>query len=186
MGYYVYYSGEISVSPPLSEEDAAVVRAFVNSERTESTQSIFAAIADSAEPDLPGYDGLLEVSGDRASLVPEEEESHHGVRLWLKLLAEHFLAPKGYVSNGEVLWEGEDSDDAGCIYVKDNRVEAIDNLIFNAGPSWAPNHYADDILRQAIRSLLESATTPAARRISPWWKRSMSRPYARSFQSSRK
>lgn len=157
MGYHVYYSGEVCVSPPLREEDAAVVRAFVNLEPTEATQSIFAAIAASAEPDLPGYGGLLEVSEDRASLVPEEDESRHGVRLWLKLLVEHFLTRKGYALSGEVRWEGDDSDDAGCIYVKDNRVEAIDNLIFNAGPSWAPNHYADDLLRQAIRDLLESA-----------------------------
>jgi hypothetical protein len=157
MGYHVYYSGEVSISPPLSEEDAAVVRAFVSLEPSEETQPIFAAIAASEEPDLPWFGGLLDVSRDRASLVPEEEESRHGVRLWLKLLTEHFLAPKGYVSNGEVLWEGEDSDDAGCIYVKDNHVEAVDDLTFNAGPSWAPNHHADDLLRQAIRDLLESA-----------------------------
>jgi hypothetical protein len=157
MGHHVCYSGEVSISPPLSEEDAAVVCAFLNLEPSEETQPIFSAIAASEEPDLPWFGGLLDVSEDRSSLVPEEEESHHGVRLWLKLLTEHFLAPKGYVSNGEVLWGGEDSDDAGCIYVKDNRVEAIDNLIFNAGPSWAPNHYADDVLRHAIRSLLESA-----------------------------
>jgi len=97
MGYYVYYSGEVCVSPPLREEDTAVVRAFVNLEPTEATQSIFAAIAASAEPDLPGYGGLLEVSEDRASLVPEEDESRHGVRLCLKLLIEHFLTPKGYM-----------------------------------------------------------------------------------------
>jgi len=157
MGYYVFYSGEVSVSPPLSEEDAAVVRAFVNHERTEVTESLFAAINASVEPDLPGYSGLLDVSEDRASLVPEEDESNHGLRLWLKLLAEHFLTPKGYVLNGEVFWDGRDSDDAGCIFVKDNQVEAVDDLIFNAGPSWAPNHYADDALKEAIQNLLESA-----------------------------
>jgi hypothetical protein len=157
MGYYVYYSGEVSVSPALSEEDAAVVRAFVNHERTEVTESLFAAIDASVEPDLPGYSGLLDVSEDRASLLPEEDESNHGLRLWLKLLAEHFLAPNGYVLNGEVFWDGRDSDDSGCIFVKDNQVEAVDNLIFNAGPSWAPNHYADDTLKEAIQNLLESA-----------------------------
>jgi hypothetical protein len=101
MGYHAYYSGEVSVTPPLSEDDAAVVRAFVNLEQTELTQSLFAAIAASEEPDLPWYGSLLDVSEDRASLVPEEGESNHGVRLWLRLLVEHFLAPKGYVVNGE-------------------------------------------------------------------------------------
>jgi hypothetical protein len=60
------------------------------------------------------------------------------------------------VLNGEVTWEGEDRDDSGTIFVKDNQVEAVDDLIFNAGPSWAPNHFADDQLKQAIRDLLES------------------------------
>ncbi len=59
--------------------------------------------------------------------------------------------------NGEVFWEGEDRCDSGCVYVKDGQLEAVDDLIFNAGPSWAPNHYADDDLKQAIQKLLESA-----------------------------
>jgi hypothetical protein len=58
---------------------------------------------------------------------------------------------------GEVTWEGEDRDDCGTIFVKDNQVEAVDDLIFNAGPSWAPNHFADDHQKQAIRDLLDSA-----------------------------
>src|ERR1700678_158475 len=41
--------------------------------------------------------------------------------------------------------------------VSPNQVEAVDDLIFNAGPSWAPNHFADDHLKQAIRDLLASA-----------------------------
>jgi hypothetical protein len=77
--------------------------------------------------------------------------------MWLRLLIEHYLAPRGYVLEGEVTWEGEDRDDRGTIFVKDNQVEAVDDLIFNAGPSWAPNHFADDHLKHAIRDLLDSA-----------------------------
>jgi len=157
MGYCVYYSGEVEITPPLTEEDAGIVRAAVNREQTEATRAIFAAIAASGEPDLPGHAGLLEVSEDRGYILPEEGESRHGVYLWLHLLLEHFLTPRGYVLNGEITWDGEDPDDLGCIYVKDNQIEAIDDLIFNAGPSWAPNHYVDDSLKQAIRSLLDSA-----------------------------
>lgn len=39
---------------------------------------------------------------------------------WLAYLIEHFLAPWGYALNGEVQWEGEDSDDRGMIRVSDN------------------------------------------------------------------
>jgi hypothetical protein len=77
--------------------------------------------------------------------------------MWLRLLIEHYLAPRGYVLEGEVTWEGEDRDDCGTIFVKDNQVEAVDDLIFNAGPSWAPNHFVDDHLKQAIHDLFQSA-----------------------------
>jgi len=86
-----------------------------------------------------------------------ESVSRHGIRLWLKLLVRHLFVPLGYTLNGEVSWEGEDHDDSGGVFIKDNQIEAVDDLIFNAGPSWAPNHYADDILKQAIQKLLDSA-----------------------------
>lgn len=156
MGCDVYYKGEIAVTPALTESDAAVLRAVTNLERTDDTKAFFAAVAASPESDLPYHAGLLEISEDREFLVPEEDESRHGFRLWLKLVIEHYLAPRGYVLEGEVTWEGEDRDDFGTIFVKDNQVEAVDDLIFNAGPSWARNHFADDQLKQAIRDLLES------------------------------
>jgi hypothetical protein len=157
MGYSVYYNGEVTVTPALTESDAALLRAATNLEDTEETRALFAAIAASPEPDLPHHASLLEVSEDREYILPEQDESRHGFRLWLKLVVEHYLAPRGYVLNGEVTWEGEDRDDCGTIFVKDNQVEAVEDLIFNAGPSWAPNHFADEHLKQAIHDLLDSA-----------------------------
>jgi hypothetical protein len=153
----VYYNGEIAVTPALTESDAAVLRAVTNLERIDETAAFFAAVASSTEPDLPYHAGLLEISEDREFILPEEDESRHRFRLWLKLVIEHLLAPRDYVLNGEVTWEGEDRDDSGTIFVKNNQVEAVDDLIFNAGPSWTPNHFADDHLKQAIRDLLDSA-----------------------------
>ena len=147
MGQDVYYNGEISVTPALTESDARVLLAATNLEQTEETREFFAAIATSPEPDLPYHGGLVEISEDREFIVPEQDESRHGFRMWLRLLIEHYLAPRGYVLEGEVTWEGEDRDDCGTIFVKDNQVEAVDDLIFNAGPSWAPNHFADDHLK---------------------------------------
>lgn len=157
MGYGVYYDGEVTITPALTESDAAVLRAAMKREETQETRALFASIAASPEPDLPYHADLLEISEDRDCLIPEEDESRYGVRMWLKLVVEHYLAPRGYVLNGEITWEGEDRDDSGTIFVKDNQVEAVDDLIFNAGPSWAPNHFANDSLKQAIRDLLDSA-----------------------------
>lgn len=55
---------------------------------------------------------------------------------WLGYIIEHFLKPWGYVANGEIDWEGEESGDLGTIYVKDNVVEAVASRICNSGPSW--------------------------------------------------
>ncbi len=157
MGYSVYYRGEISVTPPLTKQHAATLRAFSRLELTADTNSIFAAIADSPEPDLPGYGGLIDVSEDGSLIVPEEDESRHGVRLWLRLMIEHFLGPLGYVLEGEIEWTADELDDRGNIFVRGNLVEAVDDLIVNAGPSWNPNHFVDDDLKATLRSLMDSA-----------------------------
>ena len=157
MGYSVYYSGEIEIAPPLTEEHAEIVLAFSNNQRTDKTAPIFAAIAASAEPDLPAYTGLFELSEERDLIVPDEFESRHGLRLWLVLLIEHFLAPLGYVLNGEVSWTADESDDLGTIFVKDNAVECIDDLSVNQGHSWSPKHYCDHRLKIMIQELIDSA-----------------------------
>ena len=157
MGYSVYYSGEIEIAPPLTEEHAETVLAFSNHQRTEKTAPIFAAVAASAEPDLPGYSGLFELSDERDLILPDELESRHGLRLWLVLLIEHFLAPLGYVLNGEVSWTADESDDCGSIFVKDNTVECVNDFCVNPGPGWSPNHYCDDRLKTMIEGLIDSA-----------------------------
>lgn len=41
---------------------------------------------------------------------------------WLGYIVEHFLKPWGYVLNGSVTWQGEESSDRGKILVKDNAI----------------------------------------------------------------
>jgi hypothetical protein len=41
---------------------------------------------------------------------------------WMRYLIEHFLAPWGYVLNGEVTWQGEDDHDMGKIILENNTV----------------------------------------------------------------
>lgn len=42
---------------------------------------------------------------------------------WLHYLIDNFFEPLGYKLNGEITWEGEDSDDFGTIKVIDNDVD---------------------------------------------------------------
>lgn len=157
VSYSVYYRGEITISPPLTEEYAAVVLAFAKEERNQLTKPIFARIAASPEPDLPGHWNLFDISEDRAAILPDEDESSHGLRLCLMLLVDHYLAPLGYLLNGEVSWDADDANDRGCIFIKDNLIEDVDDVIVTPGPSWSPDHYVDARLKRVIQDLVESA-----------------------------
>jgi len=48
---------------------------------------------------------------------------------WLRYLVTKFLAPWGYVLNGEVRWRGEDFNDVGTIIVKNNDVTSVDRWL---------------------------------------------------------
>lgn len=44
---------------------------------------------------------------------------------WIKYIIKNFLAPKGYVLNGSVEYEGEGRNDCGTIVITNNKVEVI-------------------------------------------------------------
>jgi hypothetical protein len=57
---------------------------------------------------------------------------------WLEYLIEFYFKPWGVVVSGEIDWQGDDCDDRGIIFAKDNKVEAVRSRIQidNPGPSW--------------------------------------------------
>ena len=158
MSYPVYYDGEFEVVPSLTEEHVTVLLAVTSLEKNDKTQFFFDAIAASEEPDLPWHGDLVTVSEGGASISPDEGESRPGFGMWLELLLKHFFNPKGYVLNGDATWTASDDDyDRGSIYIKDNQIEIVDDLIHNAGPSWNPSAYADASVKAAIEAVLNSA-----------------------------
>lgn len=157
MGYDVYYTGEICVSPPLTEADAAIVTAVLNGRELDAA-AVFQSIELACpKPDLPWCTGLLTVSEDRSKLLPEEDDSRHGLVVWLRVVRDHFLDPSGYVLDGSIDFEGEDTEDHGTIFVKDSVIEVVDDVIFNPGPSWEPRHYASPSLKLAVQDLFDSS-----------------------------
>ncbi len=63
------------------------------------------------------------IINDDNELVWDEGEKFYYYVEWLDYLIEHFFAPSGYILNGTVFYEGEDSDDFGKIIVTDNVVK---------------------------------------------------------------
>lgn len=76
------------------------------------------------------------VSDDGTVLIWDEGEKFYHYTAWLEYLAEHFFSVWGCKLNGNIAWSGEDGDDRGTIYVKDNEVEEVYDSITNPGPSW--------------------------------------------------
>ena len=60
---------------------------------------------------------------DNGDLAWDGNEKFYEYEEWLNYLIKHFFAPIGYILNGDIHWEGEDSSDFGTIHVVDNVVE---------------------------------------------------------------
>lgn len=60
---------------------------------------------------------------DDGNLVWDGGEKFYEYGEWLTYLIDNFLAPSGYICNGDIEFQGEDMDDFGTIHVKDNVVE---------------------------------------------------------------
>jgi hypothetical protein len=50
-------------------------------------------------------------------------EKFYNYEEWLDYLIDNFFEPLGYVLNGDIEWQGEESDDFGIIHVVDNMVD---------------------------------------------------------------
>lgn len=60
---------------------------------------------------------------DGTAIVWDEGEKFYEYIPWIQYLLDHFLKPWGYVLNGTVNWEGEESGDIGVIRITNNVVE---------------------------------------------------------------
>lgn len=129
MGYSVYYTGEIAISPNLSEEHKSLL--------TDA---------------LPSKPALLGISNEESSCLyygcdwrfwhtrlSIEGESRSDQDEWLRLPIRRFFEPNGYTLSGEVSWSGDGSDDTDVIYVDRNRVETVQDTVNNTGPSSNPS-----------------------------------------------
>lgn len=64
---------------------------------------------------------------DRLHLEWDGNEKFYEYIEWLEYLIKNIIAPRGYILNGEVEWEGEERGDTGRIEVVDNIIK-VDNI----------------------------------------------------------
>ncbi len=158
MSYPVFYQGSIGITPRLTIDDAELFHALGDYKPNPKADELLDAMQTTSKSTVRWYAGMLRLSRMLGSVSPRAEESSHGLGLWLKLLIEHFFAPRGYVLQGEVSWKAaNDATDRGSIFVKDNQIEAIDDVVLNPGPSWKRTAFADTELKETIETLIDSA-----------------------------
>lgn len=63
------------------------------------------------------------IINDNNELEWDGGEKFYNYEEWLQYLIDNFFAPLGYVLNGDIEWQGEESDDFGNIHVVDNVIE---------------------------------------------------------------
>lgn len=84
----------------------------------------------------PGLWCQWEVSEDGKTLNWDEGEKFYCYEEWLVYLILNFFAPWGRTLNGTIRFSGEDEDDRGAIFVKDNHVALEMDTIIPAKSPW--------------------------------------------------
>lgn len=124
MGYTTTFRGRFQVDPPLSPAQVAEMKSFYEAEH------------------IQGLDGAPSTycqwmpTPDGAGIEWDQGEKFYAYVEWLELLIHRFLGPWGHVVSGHVDWQGEDAEDQGVIYAKDNEVRAVKNVITRPDPDW--------------------------------------------------
>jgi hypothetical protein len=80
-------------------------------------------LSNNDQPDTqPGLWCQWRIADNSEWLIWDDGEKFYNYTEWLTYLVEHFFKRFGYVLNGEVTWQGEDSEDYGIIGIEDNKV----------------------------------------------------------------
>lgn len=148
MGYHTDFSGNFLLNKPLDDETFTFLTKFSNTLRTKrSFPNNKYGIDGEFFVDGIGYMGQDNdesvINGnqppstqpslwcqwiptqDRMGIEWDGGEKFYEYIDWIKYLINNFLAPKGYVLNGSVMWNGEDAGDVGTIAITENIVEIL-------------------------------------------------------------
>lgn len=117
MGYTTAFEGSFKVTPPLSQEDAALLRDFSETRHEGADQS--------GPKPWPGIWCDWVPSKDGSAIKWNDSEKFYSYIEWIEYLIRHFLAPRGYRLNGTVTWQGESVGDVGQIRITENQVRVL-------------------------------------------------------------
>ena len=158
MGYNVYYSGDIEITPALTKKDRTFFQSMIGSDPGRKTTRKAVAILETIEEEYsPCFSFPMSLSEDGAKLEALDEEEREGLSVWLAGFIKYFFQPRGYSLEGSATYSGECSSDHGEIFVKGDAVEIVEDVEANEGPSWAPKPFVSHLVAKLIQSVVDSA-----------------------------
>jgi hypothetical protein len=144
MGYTTDFKGSFKLNKRLKFEDHEFLNKFAETRRMkrrlpakygvegefyvegtgEFGQDSDKSVLDYNEPPCtqPGLWCQWVPTKDGKGIEWDGNEKFYNYVEWITYLIDKILKPRGYVLNGEVYWQGEDSGDVGCIVIRKNKV----------------------------------------------------------------
>lgn len=141
MGYTTNFEGKLKLNKALSLSDYRWLANFAD-ERHEGERA--------TEQKMPGIWCQWVPSEDGEYIQWDGGEKFYEYIEWLQWLVVNFFQPKGYVLNGKIDWEGEDSEDIGTIIVKDNMVSVQEKVMVSKCPHCGKEIKPEDLVEEEI------------------------------------
>lgn len=113
MGYTTEFDGRLDLNKELTAKDAKWLQEFSGTRHGGNMEH---------DKDKPGFWCQWVPTEDFKGIEWDGNEKFYDYVEWLEYLIENFFAPKGYVLNGKLRYQGEEMHDAGWITVSDNIV----------------------------------------------------------------
>ena len=147
MGYTTDFEGEFKVDKPVDEDTYKLLRGLQETRRIKRSDlpeqyGIDGEFYYEEDNDIsnkgkivnyntppntqPGLWMQWEIQEDKQTIEWDGNEKFYDYIEWIKYIIDRILAPRGYVLNGEVEWQGEDREDIGTIQVENNKVKVIE------------------------------------------------------------
>lgn len=116
MGYDTSFTGSVRVTPPLYVEDIALLQSFARECHEEEGPS-------------GSYYCQWVPTSDGSEIKWDGEEKFYDADEWMQYIIDRFLAPAGYLVEGEIDAQGEDVGDRWRIVVRDNRARRVEPVL---------------------------------------------------------
>ena len=130
MGYNTDFCGKFKLNKKLTPKRVKEINDF-----SEADHEYDYGKADKGiEQEFPGNTCQWIASEKGKCIQWDGNEKFYQPEEWLRYIIKKFLAPYGYVLNGEVWFRGEEFDDAGTIVVRKNHIVTVMNMSFEEFP----------------------------------------------------